>query len=85
MKYREYTVIPVNEGIKIVKGNEEKTVNVVDCTEFRYKLTKSKIYAAGGPGALVAWMEEDISLFECMVRKVLDFAWYEMKEMRETK
>ena len=82
MKYREYTVTAVNQGIKLAKGNEEKTVKVVDCTEFRYKLAKNKIYAAGGPYALVDWMERNIDLFECNIRKIIEYAWYEMKGVR---
>ena len=82
MKYREFTVIPVNEGIRIVKGNQEKTVKVTDCAEFRYKLTKNKIYAAGGPYTLVDWMERNIDLFECNIRKIIEYAWYEMRETK---
>lgn len=86
-EYKGFTVIPVNEGIKLIKGNEEKTVKVIDTAEFRYRLTKSKIYAADGPSALVSWMngliEKDFGV--CWVSKILNYAWDEMKEMRETK
>ena len=84
MKYKEYTVIPVNEGITIIKGNEKKTVKVIDTAEFRYRLTKNKIYAADGPAALVAWMngliEKDFCV--CWVSKILNYAWHEMKGVR---
>lgn len=84
MKYREYTVTAVNQGIKIVKGNQEKTVKVIDTAEFRYRLTKNKIYAAGGPDELVAWMngliEKDFGV--CWVSKILNYAWDEMKGVR---
>ena len=82
MKYREYTVTAVNQGIKIVKGNQEKTVKVIDTAEFRYKLMKTKIQAAGGPDALVDWMERNIDLFECSARKIIEYAWNEMKGVR---
>lgn len=82
MKYREYTVTAVNQGIKIVKGNQEKTVKVVDTAEFRYRLTKNKIYAADGPYTLVDWMERNIDLFECNIRKIIEYAWNEMKGVR---
>ncbi len=85
MKYREFTVIPVNQGIKLVKGNQEKAVKVTDCAEFRYKLTKNKIYAAGGPDGIVVWMKKNTELFDCMINKILNYAWNEMKEMREKK
>ena len=83
-EYKGFTVIPVNQGIRIVKGNQEKIVKVVDTAEFTYRLTKNKIYAAGGPDTLVDWMngliEKDFGI--CWVSKILNYAWHEMKEKR---
>ena len=61
----------------------KKTVRVEDCSEFTYKLMKTKIKAAGGASGLLAFLErcETIAdLFSCHVSRVYNYIFDEMKE-----
>lgn len=92
VKVADWSVIPY-EGKMIVEripanytGGEsvKKIIRVDEDIEFTFKLQKTKIRAAGGASGLVAWMErlieKDFGI--CWVSKILNYAWFEMKEVR---
>ena len=82
-RYGAFIVNPIGDNrIDIYFGFKKKTVRVEDSSEFRYKLMKTKIQAAGGAHGLVTWLNNNVDLFEVMIVKLLDYIWYEMKEVK---
>ena len=56
-----------------------KVFKVEECDDYVVKVLKTKIKAIGGANGLVDWMIKDKDVFECMIRRILNYAWDKMK------
>lgn len=87
-RYKEWTFVSYPGLLGIQKDLPDgrfrkKFVRVEDDSEYSYKLMKTKIKAAGGAEGLYDLMVRciDKHLGECLVEKILEYAFNEMREV----
>ena len=71
-----------NDIITITRDGKYKTVKVVECSDFVYKLQKTQIKAIGGATGLFEFIDEHLSekFAECWAYQIMDHAIDVMKE-----